>query len=240
MRRLIADAQIASNIPHQGEKGSARESGIGRFLSLYLPDGWDICSGFIADSFGNTSQQTDLIIYNKRILPARFYDGAKAYVPIEAVLYAGEVKSVSSRTELNNAVQKMRRVRGLKDRQHISRVIPFYFAYSTDLKGKSELDRLYELAPQSDRDPPIYTMCIINHGYWAYHWEKLPGGEKIKTGWIHFPSFSGNDYLAGFVLGLLNTIARENSTFRSAPSLGNYVIAKENPGSLEREITHEK
>ncbi len=233
IRRLIAEAEIAGNIPHQGEKGNAREYGIGSLILKYLPDGWDICSGFIADSFGNTSRQTDLIVYNKNILPAKFYTTEKAYVPIEAVAYAGEVKSSSNRKELEDSISKMRTIRTLKDQRGKTEIVLFYFAYSTDLKDKSELDRMYELAKDSDTNPPFVSICILNHGYWVYDWKKTDS-TNIETSWITFPGVEKENNILAFLLGILNTIATRQSKLRKIPSYSLYLTSEEKFGDKIR------
>lgn len=85
-------------------------------LKNILPAGVGIGSGFVIDSYGNTSQQCDIILYEENFA-MKFTvneDQANTYYNCESVIAVGEVKSVASMTEIKDAVKKLSKVNQLK------------------------------------------------------------------------------------------------------------------------------
>ena len=82
--------------------GSAREHPVRVKLEHILPSGIGVGSGCVVDSYGNTSKQMDVVLYEKNICPAYFINDTPetAYYPCEAVVAVGEIKSSLQSREL--------------------------------------------------------------------------------------------------------------------------------------------
>jgi len=119
-----------------------------------LPPHIAIGKGKIVDQVGNQSAEIDVVIYDRSVLPALLYDDAGLGIfPVEACLYAIQVKSTSSRENLLDVVSKGK---SLADLVHLREacggrgnpvrpVIPAYFAFKSDLRpptGGSEIPEM--------------------------------------------------------------------------------------------------
>src|SRR2546425_798666 len=63
---LRADFQrIRQSIPHAGEKGRETEGLLIEFLNDHLPKRYSAPRGFVVDTDGGVSPQTDVIIYDR-------------------------------------------------------------------------------------------------------------------------------------------------------------------------------
>jgi len=99
--------RISRNIPHFGERGEGREQILIELLKEYLPHRFGIDSGFVFDVHGNTSKQTDIIIYDKFIAPRFKISGEKYAYPCESVVAVGEVKTFLTKKELIDSIEKL-------------------------------------------------------------------------------------------------------------------------------------
>ena len=99
-----------------GQVGSAREHPLRRKLTQLLPGGVGIGSGCVIDSFGNTSKQMDVVLYEEDLCPVFSVneDPAATYYPCEGVIAAGEVKSVLDSRELEDTFKKIASVKRLR------------------------------------------------------------------------------------------------------------------------------
>lgn len=99
--------RISRNIPHYGERGEGREQILIELLREYLPGRFGVESGFVFDVHGNTSKQTDIIIYDKFIAPRFKISGEKYVYPCESVVAVGEVKTFLDKNELEDSISKL-------------------------------------------------------------------------------------------------------------------------------------
>src|SRR4051794_20149462 len=90
IRHAVDKAQSAVNMDHAGLRGLMREIAADELLTPFLPSDFRIGSGKITDAQGLLSSQTDLIIYNPRLLPPVLFkqNGREGTFPIEACFYS--------------------------------------------------------------------------------------------------------------------------------------------------------
>lgn len=221
---LNAEAALASNAEHPGITGSIRESAFGKFLEKYLPEGWRIGHGKIIDSSGQTSPEIDLIVYDPRIIPPRFFREPSGFFPIECCLYAIEVKSKSTSQEMQSSIEKMIKLRNLKSSHtHYGQVRRLYLAYDTDLKAQTEFERYLKLDNQGVQYPAITAICVLRHGYWFFSQEKT-SDKTITNTWRFFDIAHDPNMISSLLIGILNTIAGfTNSHLGPRPALSPYV-----------------
>ncbi len=113
---LVSEFAKAGMGIHPCAVGSGREKSVKNKLAAILPAGVGVGSGFVIDSFGNTSKQCDIIIYEKNYA-LRFIindDEDFAYYNCESVIAVGEVKSDASAADIKDSFQKFQSVRMLQ------------------------------------------------------------------------------------------------------------------------------
>ena len=73
-------------------------------------------SGFVIDSYGETSRQTDIVLYEKDICPVFSINNTPetTYYPCECVVAVGEVKSELNGRSLRDAFLKIESTKGLQ------------------------------------------------------------------------------------------------------------------------------
>ena len=89
--------------------GSAKEHPIRAKLEHILPSGIGVGSGCVIDSYGNTSRQIDIVLYEKNICPVYSINNTPetTYYPCEGVVAVGEIKSSLGSDELEDIFLKL-------------------------------------------------------------------------------------------------------------------------------------
>ena len=96
--------------------GSAAEQPVRDQLEQVLPRGVGVGEGFVIDSYGGTSRQQDVLLYERDICPVFSINGTPqtTYYPCEGVIAAGEIKSRLDRDSLEDAFKKVASVKALR------------------------------------------------------------------------------------------------------------------------------
>lgn len=113
---LILEFSKAGMTTHPHAVGGGRESSARTKLKNILPAGIGVGSGFVIDSYGNTSQQCDIILYEENFA-MKFTindDQANTYYNCESVIAVGEIKSTAKLSEVKDAIDKLSKVKQLK------------------------------------------------------------------------------------------------------------------------------
>lgn len=105
-QKLFYDSQKKKFI-HPGEYGVYREKICKRFLRQFIPNDFDISSGFVVNNIGLISTQCDIVIYHKETTPLISDYNNNFFFTNETVVAIGEVKSKLSKTELKKALNKL-------------------------------------------------------------------------------------------------------------------------------------
>ena len=115
-QELVAAFQTAGFATTSGLVGSAREVPVREKLTKLLPKGVGIGSGCVIDSFGNTSRQMDVVLFENEFCPefAINNDPASTYYPCEGVIAVGEVKTAIDSRELEDIFKKIKSVKELR------------------------------------------------------------------------------------------------------------------------------
>ncbi len=222
-------AQSAPSVGHPGMTGSIREIALKNIFRPILTDVADIGSGKITDHRGHLSKETDVIIYSKDINPPILYDTKNdlGIFPAETCLYAIEVKSKSNSAEIQDAIEKAQLIKEMeytsgiydelgREHQHtLTRIVSAFFAFSSDLKEKSELDRYLGLDSDGKTDPLIRAICIVGRGYWYF--------DKHNQCWWYWKPTSDHGEVIAFIGGVINTIPDAIAS-RGRPRFGKYLI----------------
>ena len=96
MTSLVGGALLKANgvskINHSGVKGTLREIFLSNLIMPFFPAQFSAGSGTIVNSLGAQSKETDIIIYDNRIMKP-WISESKGIFPIESVIATVEVKS---------------------------------------------------------------------------------------------------------------------------------------------------
>lgn len=113
--RLVDQFNDARTATTPSTVGAAMEQPVRDQLEQILPRGIGVGSGFVIDSYGCTSRQSDIVLYEKDICPVFSINGTPetTYYPCECVVAAGEVKSRLDKGSLRDAFEKVASVKRL-------------------------------------------------------------------------------------------------------------------------------
>lgn len=93
-------------ILHSGEKGREIEEKIREALARVLPEKIGVSHGFVIDSNDNSSNQMDIVLYDKMNTP-KIYNGDSVQIfPVESTYACGEVKTKLDSRELEDVFKK--------------------------------------------------------------------------------------------------------------------------------------
>ncbi len=111
---LAAKLQLAEySITHHGKRGDVAEKHFIEILQAYLPRRYSVDSGIVIDHRGNTSDQIDIIIYDRQFTPTLLDQHDHKYITAEAVYAILEVKPTFDKEYLDYAAKKAESVRCL-------------------------------------------------------------------------------------------------------------------------------
>jgi hypothetical protein len=211
---MVAQSEVMKGVTHAGVAGSLRETFVRTVIQPLLPAGGAATTGVIVDSQGGQSGQIDVIVYSRSLMPP-LYEGEPSLIPVESALYAIEVKTRLTRTEVDAAVRSAQTVSLLASMQSNARPVPVLFAFGSNLsgKGKTELDRLIEA---SSTDPPyIRVIVVVGGGYWYYN--------EGEAQWMHSPPSPEYGETVDFLGGFVNSL-QQRPLERLGLFWGNYVV----------------
>ena len=93
IKGLVERIQSLSGMAHNLSKGQLRELFVNEVLNLFLSDQFGIGSGIIINQAGLQSNQVDILIFDKRVLPPFVSKTSLGVYPIESILGVIEVKT---------------------------------------------------------------------------------------------------------------------------------------------------
>lgn len=114
--RLVAEFGDAKAGTTPSTVGSAAEQPVREQLEQVLPRGIAVGEGFAIDSYGGTSRQQDVILYERDICPVFSINNTPqtTYYPCEGVIAVGEIKSSLDGDSLRDAFEKIASVKRLR------------------------------------------------------------------------------------------------------------------------------
>jgi hypothetical protein len=207
-------------VSHSGEKGAFRELLLRNVIASVLPPHFGLGTGLIVDSDGKQSRQTDIIIYDKRVLPPVAFQEGRGLFPFDAIHRTIEVKSTLKRPDLLNAETAARlmspknpsglRIADQGILENGDANYPFAALFAFD----AEFDIQEEDLPQEMRDPQLTmcrVVCVAN--------KKFLYSDFVLANPCPSPEFS----VRRFVVELLERL-EESSASRSTFKVRNWLI----------------
>jgi hypothetical protein len=105
---MIGKIEASTHLSHRLTKGELRELFLCDLLSPFLTAQFDVGTGIIINQRGDQSRQTDIILYDKRILPPFIQERHLGVYPAESVVATIEVKTTITKAEVLKAEQSAR------------------------------------------------------------------------------------------------------------------------------------
>lgn len=101
------------HIGHAPTKGDATETDWKNWLADYLPERYSVEKAFIIDRYGKTSDQIDLVLFDRTYSPFLFKHQNSYFLPIESVYAAFEVKQELNEQNIKYVAKKANSIRKL-------------------------------------------------------------------------------------------------------------------------------
>ena len=89
IRRALNESDAADSYDNEVLKGRAREIFVSNLLRPYLNPDMGICTGIVIDSEGGHSRQTDVIVFDRNVIPPSMLHESEGIIPYESVLATG-------------------------------------------------------------------------------------------------------------------------------------------------------
>lgn len=174
---------------HPGEFGTYREKICKRFIRPFVPNNFEIGTGFVVNNTQEISTQCDIIVYDKDSTPLISDYNNNHFFTVETVAAIGEVKSVLTKQDLKVALNKLARCKKLREKikepsvlkqklkidynpesNHYDNIISFLICEKLNFDSSeliSELNELYE----EDIEPRFKHNMILslNDGLYTYY-----------------------------------------------------------------------
>jgi hypothetical protein len=221
IRETLEEIKNAGQLNHPGLIGEAREIFVEKLLKPFLLPGVGFGTGKIVDWLGNQSDQTDIIIYHKNILPPILYSERDGVFPMESSLYTIEVKTEANSTNIVDTINKLKSLLKLQYNPHFVIDSHFenvncFFATKSDLTSgpQNELERFRKLDENFETNPLVTVICIIGRGYWYINQDKK---------WVFVSASEDYNELIGFISGINNTLSM-SVVSRLPAKLGFYLM----------------
>jgi len=220
----VAAAQSVNRVPHAGLKGQLREIVVRELLRPLLPSDLAIGTGQIVSAYGDVSNQLDIVVCDRKLVPPILFGSSRGIFPLEATLFTVEVKSTLDAGKLKKTHESALKVSMFRhappvgstewDPAHkIEHVVPYLIAFDSDLKvgGKSEIDRYDEI--RQGVEPAVRGLCVVRRGFWFW----------ADGGWHQWPLPAP----AAFIAAIINTYQRIANT-RRQPDFRQYLFDEQN------------
>jgi hypothetical protein len=177
-QKMRTDFEVTAQVVHSGSKGTARENILRNFLAEgRLPTKYAIGSGEVVGRTNDTSKQCDLVVYDRLNGVTLLYDESTQVYPIDCVYGIIEVKSTLSKSELIDALEKIKTLKTMAPEGFGLRIIgndlvqcrarPFgvIFAYGlADNSLDSLLGNLQEWERETDHSLWPNYICVLETG----------------------------------------------------------------------------
>lgn len=110
IRGALENIEALKDLKHKSTKGQLRELFVSNVLNFFIPKQCGIGTGIIINQNGDQSNQTDIIIYDERIIPPFIKERSIGVYPVESVLATIEVKSVLEKRGILEAEESAKKL----------------------------------------------------------------------------------------------------------------------------------
>lgn len=153
---------------HSGEFGMLREACARELLKNFLPSIYGVSHGYIVSQNGEVSHQCDMIIYHKNFTPRLHTPEGQKFFPMESVIAIGEIKSKVDRRVLDDAIEKLTRIKIMREQIEVDTAIA---------RRRPAVNRKY--SPVNDIRDQVATFIMCEE----FTCSKTLLSERIKKAW---------------------------------------------------------
>lgn len=215
-------------------KGTYAESTLRNILKKFMPSNLSISNGWIIDEHGNRSDERDILVYDKNLVPTFLFDAGVGIIPLASLLYDIQIKCSVTEKTLKSAFEKF-------DAKSPRNVI-------LSVNGNNLLEQYLKVDKDALTVPRIKVLSSENDAY--YFWdvqykkysdiftrdnilESVAQSMNIKNLKVESPSITVNGLdlkdletknikiyqwikiktkqnIKGFIVGFLNTLYQKN------------------------------
>ena len=208
VKALIEKSKSLSGLSHKETKGVLRELFVREALRPFLASNCDIGSGIIINQRGIQSNQTDIVIYDNRILPPFIKQQNIGVFPVESVLATIEVKSNLRKTDIDKAETDAKLLcETIHRQQHITSSIsgpdPYCALFGFYGRGTKKLSEETEgRAWLAENVRCLQSICLANMYSWV----------KSSSGWsMRIADSTSNEETKGFIADVIDSVRRITS-----------------------------
>jgi hypothetical protein len=166
INNFIERARVLGGLKHKPTKGTLKELFMSDVLKQLLTIQFGVGSGIVVNKENKQSRQTDIVIYDNRIIPPFISGPSIGVYPVESVIATIEVKTRLNKEELMDAEKAAKQlsenVVGEGDRPPLYAVFGFeggIRGLETQEKGVSWFEK--------QNIQHIFNMCIAGKYCWA-------------------------------------------------------------------------
>lgn len=198
---FVSQAESIADLEHKLTKGQIRELFLQGMLRHFLPEYLGVGTGIIINTQGHQSKQTDIVIYDGRILPPLLVAGDPNIFPIEAVVGAVEVKSQLTLPELRKSEEAARHLFDVVFQENIWLNIarpPLYAVFGlsgSNIRGLSN--------ENNDWITENFRKLILICSVGKFSWAKMSGN---NPGWRYGSADNNYKEIRRFIAILIDNI----------------------------------
>lgn len=161
LQRLRAEVDIFSRlVNHMGERGRMNELALATLLEGFVPDRTGVGTGLLIDSLDYQGPQTDVILFDQANQPAVMAQTTQVLFPVEVVQATIEVKTSLNKSDIDDCIDKNRRLQKLKPVDGFGGLPPFVvLAYNAGL-SPSGISKAFSSCPKQAPD----LLCVLDLG----------------------------------------------------------------------------
>lgn len=168
-KKLRAEFEELSVVPHNAVKGHEAENLVRRFLNDHIPKRFAVGSGFILDLKGQVSPQTDVIVYDAFNCPIYRASDDAAIFPSNNVAVVVEVKSNLTKETLTDAWSKIETIKSLAKHKPgpgplKAQTVGFLFAFNSSLKLTTIAEHYGTLFRERGLGRHIDVIVVLDRG----------------------------------------------------------------------------
>ncbi|WP_439402642.1 DUF6602 domain-containing protein [Bradyrhizobium sp. DASA03068] len=184
--------ELATLMPHMGERGRIAEEIIKGILTRVLPKRFSIGTGVIIAANGEASPQVDIVIYDNFHNAPLLSEFGACLFPVEIVYATIEVKSRLDKTEFENSLTAIRKIRALGKQRHY--IVPNLVGGGGRIVATEPIKQIRNVPPRN------YVLAFAQEGFgdtFAEFKERLQERLENPDTFIHGVCILKDDWFAG-------------------------------------------
>jgi len=186
IKALMARVEAIRYLDNKQKKGELIEIFVENCLKCFLTSQFGIGTGFIINHKGDQSCQTDIIIYDNRVIPPFIKEEKLGVYPAESVLNTIEIKSELTKKELLKSERKAEYLHNIYPTKIGKYSTPADYVYVEPLyavigfygKGVKELNDKQGIEWLKKNVKYISAICLVNKFSWI---------NIMNRGWVFCP-----------------------------------------------------